>query len=121
MAKDKDVEMISLDELKARLAAHKEELRRRDHVKEIGIFGSYVRGEENPKSDVDILVDFEEPIGMFAFLELEEYLGEILGARVDLVSRKALKPNIEPLTKVLPQIRVLIPSIPSSGRLPCRE
>jgi len=86
--------MNSLEEIKGRLAAHKEELRQRYHVKEIGIFGSYVRGEESPKSDVDILVDFEAPIGFFTFIELEDYLAELLGVKVDLVSREALKPNI---------------------------
>ena len=86
--------MPSLEELKGRLAERKEELRRRYHVKEIGIFGSYVRGEESPKSDLDILVDFDVPIGMFTFVELEDYLSEVLGVRVDLVPREGLKPNI---------------------------
>ncbi|MDI6810795.1 MAG: nucleotidyltransferase family protein [archaeon] len=76
------------------LAAHKEELKQRYKVKEIGIFGSVVRGEQKGTSDVDILVEFEKPIGFFTFLELEEYLSNLLGLKVDLVSKKALKPNI---------------------------
>ena len=63
-------------------------------VKEIGIFGSIVRGEEKETSDVDILVEFKEPIGLFKFLELEEYLSDLIGRKVDLVSKKALKPRI---------------------------
>ena len=63
-------------------------------VKEIGIFGSYVRGEQEDKSDMDILVEFREPVGFFTFLDLEEYLTELLGIKVDLVSKKALKPRI---------------------------
>lgn len=63
-------------------------------VKEIGIFGSIVRGEDEETSDVDILVEFKEPIGLFKFLELEEYLSELIGRKVDLVSKKALKPRI---------------------------
>ena len=63
-------------------------------VKEIGIFGSIVRGEEKETSDVDILVEFKEPIGFFKFLELEEYLSDLIGRKVDLVSKKALKPRI---------------------------
>jgi predicted nucleotidyltransferase len=63
-------------------------------VKEIGIFGSVVRGEEKETSDVDILVEFVEPIGLFKFLELEEYLSDLIGRKVDLVSKKALKPRI---------------------------
>lgn len=63
-------------------------------VKEIGIFGSVVRGEDKETSDIDILVEFEEPIGFFKFLELEEYLSDLIGRKVDLVSKKALKPRI---------------------------
>jgi predicted nucleotidyltransferase len=43
---------------------------------------------------VDVLVEFEEPIGLFEFMELEEYLSDLLGVKVDLVSKKALKPHI---------------------------
>ncbi|KAF5433682.1 hypothetical protein C5S39_01265 [Candidatus Methanophagaceae archaeon] len=63
-------------------------------VKEIGIFGSVVRGEDKETSDVDILVEFDEPIGLFKFLELEEYLSDLIERKVDLVSKKALKPRI---------------------------
>lgn len=62
------------------------------HVKKIGIFGSYVRGEQREGSDLDILVDFSQPVSFFTFLDLEEYLEEKLGLKVDLVTRKALKP-----------------------------
>ncbi len=83
-----------LDEIKTILRAHKEELKEKYGVKEIGIFGSYVRGEAKEDSDVDILVEFEKPIGIFKFLELEEYLSILIGRKVDLVSKKALKPHI---------------------------
>jgi len=73
---------------------HIELLRRDYNVKNIGIFGSIVRGEERPKSDVDILVEFREPVGLFKFIELEDYLGSIFKKKVDLVSKKALKPAI---------------------------
>jgi predicted nucleotidyltransferase len=63
-------------------------------VKEIGIFGSVVQGEDKETSDVDILVEFVEPIGFFKFLELEEYLSDLIERKVDLVSKKALKPRI---------------------------
>ena len=64
------------------------------HVKTIGLFGSAVRDEQRPESDIDILVEFHNPIGLFKYLELEEFLSEKLGARVDLVLKKALKPGI---------------------------
>ena len=76
------------------LRKHKEELKKRFKLKEIGIFGSFVRDEQKKRSDIDILVEFEEPIGLFEFMDLEEYLMKILGAKVDLVSKKALKPRI---------------------------
>jgi len=84
----------SLDEIKRVLERHKEELKEKYHVKEIGVFGSFVRNEARKNSDIDLLVEFEKPIGLFQFLELEEYLSDLLGRKVDLVSRKALKPHI---------------------------
>jgi len=63
-------------------------------VKEIGVFGSFVKGEQRKKSDVDILVELEEPIGLFKFMDLEEYLGKLLKLKVDLVTKGALKPKI---------------------------
>ena len=84
----------SLDEIKEIIEKHKEELKEKYGVKEIGIFGSFVRGEAKEDSDVDILVEFEKPIGFFKFLELEEYLSNLIGKKVDLVSKKALKPHI---------------------------
>ncbi|MHA1607671.1 MAG: nucleotidyltransferase family protein [Candidatus Freyarchaeota archaeon] len=86
--------MEKLDEIRKIIGEHKEELREQYGVKEIGIFGSFVRGEAREDSDVDVLVEFEKPIGFFRFLELEEYLGSLIGRKVDLVSKKALKPHI---------------------------
>ncbi|MGB9717671.1 MAG: nucleotidyltransferase family protein [Thermoproteota archaeon] len=87
--------MEKIEEIKKILTEHKEELVERFKVKEIGVFGSYVRGEQKKRgSDVDILVEFEEPVGLFEFMDLEEYLSNLLGIKVDLVSKKALKPRI---------------------------
>jgi len=58
------------------------------------LFGSYLRGDENKESDIDILVEFENPIGIFDFLKLEDYLEKKLGKNVDLVTKNSLKPNI---------------------------
>lgn len=66
------------------------------HVSDCGIFGSYVREEAGESSDIDILVRFEKPIGFFKFIELEDYLSEKLGIKVDLVTEDALKPLIKP-------------------------
>ena len=86
--------MKTLQEIRNVISEHKEALKKSFSVKDIGIFGSYVRGEEQHKSDIDILVDFEEPVGFFEFMDLQEFLEKILSSKVDLVSRKALKPHI---------------------------
>ena len=86
--------MKRLQDIKAALAKHKPEIQRKFKVKEIGIFGSYIRGKQKEKSDIDVLVEFSEPVGLFKFMDLEEYLQTLFGVKVDLVSRKALKPHI---------------------------
>jgi len=85
-----------IDKIKQILEQHKNELRERYGVKEIGVFGSYVRGEEKEESDLDILVMFEPDVKMdlIKFVELEVYLSELLGLKVDLVMKSALKPRI---------------------------
>jgi len=60
-------------------------------VKNIGIFGSFVRNEQKKGSDLDILVEFKSPIGFFEFIRLENFLSKTLGKKVDLVSKKAVK------------------------------
>jgi predicted nucleotidyltransferase len=67
------------------------------NVKSLGLFGSYVREEQTEKSDIDMLVEFEKPVGFFKFIELEDYLSNKLGVKVDLVTSDALKPLIKPL------------------------
>jgi len=70
------------------------ELEKQYNVKTIGLFGSALRGDQSSKSDIDVLVEFHNPVGFFKFLELEEFLSEKLGGKVDLVSKKALKTEI---------------------------
>jgi predicted nucleotidyltransferase len=69
-------------------------LRQQYGVSSLGLFGSYVRGQQRPKSDIDILVDFSEVPGMLRFLDLERELSKMLGLPVDLVQKDALKPAI---------------------------
>ena len=83
-----------LNEIKEILKQNKKELKDKYKIKKIGVFGSYVRGEEKKRSDIDILVEFSEPVGLFEFMDMEEYLEKLLGVKVDLVSKKALKPRI---------------------------
>ncbi|GBE15196.1 nucleotidyltransferase domain protein [bacterium BMS3Abin14] len=66
----------------------------RFHVSALSLFGSVVRGEEGPGSDVDLLVEFNEPVGMFTFIRLKNHLEKLLGAKVDLVTPEALKERL---------------------------
>ena len=84
--------MHSRSNVLATLAGLKDELATRFHVAKIGVFGSVSRGEQTPESDIDILVEFSRPVGFFTFMELEEYLSDRLGVRVDLVTPAAIKP-----------------------------
>ncbi|UCH95326.1 MAG: nucleotidyltransferase family protein [Candidatus Aminicenantes bacterium] len=85
---------INFKEIEDKIKCSKPLLKEKFKVKDIGIFGSYIRGEQTENSDLDVLVEFAEWVGFFKFLELEEYLEELLNLKVDLVSRKALKPKI---------------------------
>ena len=69
-------------------------LAERYRVKSLGVFGSYVRHEERPESDLDLLVSFDEPPGLLKFVELENYLTDLLGIKIDLVMQDALKPAL---------------------------
>lgn len=88
--------MLRFEEIKGTLAKHKQELRRDFGVKQIGVFGSYVRGEQKKQSDIDLLVEFEEPsnLTLLDFIRLENSLSEMLGVKVDLVEKQTLKPRI---------------------------
>ena len=84
----------NLDHIITRLSDKKEYLRKKYFIREIGVFGSYVRHEQGTSSDLDVLVDFEKPISLLRFVELEAELSEVTGLDVDLVSREALKPHM---------------------------
>ena len=70
-------------------------LRKKYHIKKIGIFGSFIRGEQKKGSDLDILVEFKTPIGFFDFIRLENFLSRSLRRKVDLVSLRAIKPAVK--------------------------
>lgn len=69
-------------------------LRKRYHVRSLGVFGSYVRGTQKRDSDLDLLVEFSQEPSLFEFIELENRLSVLLGIKVDLVMKDTLKPMI---------------------------
>lgn len=87
--------MKKIEEIKSKLEELKPILKEKFKVENIGVFGSYLKGEQNRKSDLDILVEFSEIIGLFKFIELEDFLSKELGVKVDLVMKEVLKPRIK--------------------------
>jgi len=86
--------MGELEEIKNEIRNSMPILRDKYKVKTIGLFGSYIRGEQGKRGEIDILVDFYETIDLFTFIEIEEFLSEKLDIRVDLVMKDTLKPRI---------------------------
>lgn len=68
-------------------------------VKRVAIFGSVARGEETPESDIDLLVAFEQPLGLFTLTDLQRELSERLGRKLDLVTDGALSRYIRPFVE----------------------
>ena len=65
------------------------------HVKRIGIFGSFSGGNENKKSDLDVLIEFSEPVSLLTYIELKNHLSKLTKRNVDLVTKNALKPQLK--------------------------
>ena len=88
--------MKSLNEIKEILEAQKEYLAAEYGVTIVGVFGSYVRGEQRRDSDVDILIELERPprISLIGLVELEHYLSDVLGVKADVAVKKNLRKRI---------------------------
>jgi predicted nucleotidyltransferase len=97
--------VITIDDIKKVLYQHMEELERDYCTKSIGIFGSHSIGKQRASSDIDILVEFSQPVGFIKFLELEERLENLLGKHVDLVTKNALKPYMG--RRILEEVKYL--------------
>jgi hypothetical protein len=86
---------MNSQEITRRIQAILPDLRQQYGVSDLWFFGSYVRSEQTPKSDVDILVTFDNPrLSLIEFIQLEQHLSAVLGINVDLVERDMLKPTI---------------------------
>ncbi len=80
-----------LRQIKRALKSNKKLLKQEYGVKEIGIFGSFAKGESKRKSDIDVLVEFDNVPDLFKFIELERKLQKLLGKKVDLVRKQAIR------------------------------
>ncbi len=87
---------MRIQEIKSIIEMHASEIKKTFSVKEIGLFGSYVKGAERPESDVDILVVFEKGHkDFFNYMRLKYYIEGLIGKRVDLVIKEAVKPRLQ--------------------------
>lgn len=87
--------MKTLPEIKHLLAQHKPMLVKKYHINRLGVFGSYVRGEQQAKSDLDILIDYDDAPTLLTLIELEYYLSDVMGVKVDLVTAKGIKRQLK--------------------------
>jgi predicted nucleotidyltransferase len=83
------------DEVFKILHAQQKDLVERYHIASLSVFGSVARNEARDDSDVDLLVEFVQPVGLFQFIELQQHLEIILGSKVDLGTPRSLKPRIK--------------------------
>lgn len=99
--------MESTDAVMKKLRDLKPVLAGKYYVKQVGVFGSYIRNEQKENSDLDILVDFEPEarFGLLTFVEMENYLSDATGLKVDLVMKEGLKPRIG--KKILDEVKYL--------------
>ena len=86
--------MKSLKNIIQVLQQQKKQIRERYQITELGVFGSYARGEQTDQSDVDLLVDYEQAPTLFKLVELRTNLSQILEMEVDIVTKQGLKPRI---------------------------
>ncbi len=87
--------MRTLKEIQQWLVRNKPFLQEQYKIQELGVFGSYVRGEQTEMSDVDVLVEFFETPSLLKFTNLENHLSDGLGVKVDLVRKASLKPQMK--------------------------
>ena len=94
---------LTINDILEILRQNKVFLEKNFKVTRIGVFGSYAKGLQHSESDIDIIVQIERPMSFFKFLKLQEYLTELLGRKVDLLTFSSLKPYIK--DKILQEIK----------------
>jgi hypothetical protein len=86
--------MKTLNEIRTIIGQHRDVLAEKYGVVVVGVFGSYVRGEQRRRSDLDLLADILRPVSLLELVGAEIYLGEILGAKVDLVPKRDVREEL---------------------------
>ena len=86
--------LLKRDEIIRILKEHREELIERYGVKSVALFGSVARDETTLASDIDMLVEFDQPVGLFGLFALQDHLEDLLGIPVDLGTPDSLKPRL---------------------------
>jgi uncharacterized protein len=99
--------MSELDRIISEISKNKDFIRKHFKIKQIGVFGSYVRDEQTEDSDVDILIDYDKrcKLSLFDLMRLEDYLSDLLNKKVDLALKNKLKPYIG--ANILQEVRYL--------------
>ena len=92
------IPVMRREEVQRRLAEHRAELEGLG-VRSLDLFGSIARGDSGAESDVDLLVEFDRPVGLFQFFRVQRRLEAIVGRPVDLVMKDAIKPQLR--TRIL--------------------
>jgi predicted nucleotidyltransferase len=93
MATQRKIKVTSLEEIREIIEQHKHELKRQFHVEKIGVFGSYARGDQKKRSDIDFLVTFDKAINYLELAGLKIYIEELTGLKSDVVPSHNLRPE----------------------------
>lgn len=91
----KNDKIYSIDEIRNLIKENEQFLKKKYFVNRFFLFGSYAKGQQTPKSDIDLLVDFNKTIDMFALVDLQEYLKNLFGKKIDLGTKNGLKKVIK--------------------------
>lgn len=89
--------MLTKEEILTKLKEIKPVLYKNFYIKNLGLFGSYVRGENSNSSDIDVLFEYDEskPFSLFTLIDLEDFLTDLFKIKVDLANKKSLKPDLK--------------------------
>ena len=93
MSTQRKIKVTSLDDIKGVIEQHRAELKSQFHVEKIGVFGSYARGDQKKRSDVDFLISFDKAIDYLELAGLKIYLEETIGLKSDVIPSHNLRPE----------------------------